>query len=285
MEITNSGPENILLDDLTKDGEVFWKDARYHESRDVEMETLKERSNYQDKKVRKKEEKLNRKEEEYKQKVEAEKCIIETEIKKDKNLKRMEKKKSKTKATSETKVQPKKRILKPYLRELPAAVKRLVGENFVLFPVDGDGACGPSSFAAWIYEGPTLGPHLARNINRLFVKHWDYWADKFNYPFIRNIGCGKQVKFENEKEPLQFFPDSKDGAFMWRGHEDFAIVANAYQMKITIITIRGMQDQNPEKIIIEPNPDFKNYAEISPGMISDMMILHEHNVHYSLIIP
>ena len=97
-------------------------------------------------------------------------------------------------------------------------MKRLLGDQFVLFPVDGDGACGPRSFAAWIYEDPTLGPHLARNINRLFIKHWDYWADKFAYPLIRDIGSGKKVIFKNEKELLKFFKDAEEGAFMWRGH-------------------------------------------------------------------
>ena len=46
-----------------------------------------------------------------------------------------------------------------------------------------------------------------------------------------------------------------------------------------------MEDQNPDTMIIEPNPDFKMYAEIPPRIISDMLILHEYNVHYSLIIP
>ena len=46
-----------------------------------------------------------------------------------------------------------------------------------------------------------------------------------------------------------------------------------------------MQDRFPQIKIIEPNPDFEKFAEISPGKISDMIILHEHNVHYSLIIP
>ena len=168
---------------------------------------------------------------------------------------------------------------------MPPAVKKIVGDSFVLFPVDGDGACGPRSFAAWIYEDPTLGPHLARNMNRLFVEHWDYWKDKFSYPFIRNIGLEKQIRCENEQELLKFFLDSKEGAFMWRGHEDFAVIANAYQIKITIITVKGMQDRFPQIKIIEPNPNFEKFAEISPGKISDMIIFHEHNVHYSLIIP
>ena len=239
METTESLEKSIQGHDLTKEGEVFWTDARELPNKDVEMEILKE------------------------------------EEKDDKELETKDKKVKKEQT----------KTLKPYLRELPHAVQQLIGERFVLFPIDGDGACGPRSFAAWIYEDPSLGPNLARNMNRLFVKHWDYWKDKFEYPFIRDIGLGEQVKCENEEQLLDFFLDSKDGAFMWRGHEDFAVIANAYQIKITVIIVNGMEDKNPQISEIEPNPDFKNHAEIVPGKVPDMMILHEKNVHYSLIIP
>ena len=125
--------------------------------------------------------------------------------------------------------------LKPFLKELPPVVRKKIGDRFVLFPVEGDGACGPRSFAAWIFQDPTLGPYLARNMNAQFVKHWNYWRDKFDYPFVRDIGIGKQKKCENEEELLEFFNNSEDGAYMWRGQEDFCLVANVFQLKITII--------------------------------------------------
>ena len=240
--------EVMEIDDYPEDGEVLLTPTEDNISNDVEMAT-QERDNYQDDGLEKNDRKRKDREGEYDEKNQEYK------------------------------------VLKPHLRELPTAVRKLLGEKFVLFPVDGDGACGPRSFAAWIYEDPTLGPHLARNMNRLFLKHWDYWSNKFAYPFIRNVGCGKKVICENEKELFEFFLDSEEGAYMWRGHEDFTIIANAYQIRITIITIKGMHDKNPETKIIEPNPDFQKYSEVAPGTIKDMIILHEHNVHYSLIIP
>ena len=176
-------------------------------------------------------------------------------------------------------------MLKPYLKELSPAIKELIGEGFVLFPIVGDGACAPRCVAAWVYEDQSLGPNLARNMNQLFVKHWYFWADKFNYPFIRNIGLGQEIICENEEQLLRFFMNSEKGAFMWRGHEDFVVIANAYQIKITLIKVHGLEDKNPEKIEIEPNPDFAKYAEVLPGKVLDMIILYEENVHYSLIIP
>ena len=284
METSDSTAKSMQIEDLTKEGEVFWMDARSDIGKDVEMKIFQERSDNKDEKIRMKDKQTNEKEAEYERNKEKGKNDKDIEDKKRKNQKKIEKKKTKTKQKKGEK-ERQNDVLKPHLRALPPAVKKIVGEDYVLFPVDGDGACGPRSFAAWIYEDPTLGPHLARNMNRLFVEHWNYWSDKFSYPFIWNIGLGKEIKCENEKELLKFFLDSEEGAFMWRGHEDFAIIANAYQIKITIITVRGMQDKHPEIKVIEPNPEFEKYAEISSGKIPDMVILHEHNVHYSLIIP
>ena len=72
---------------------------------------------------------------------------------------------------------------------------------------------------------------------------------------------------------------------MWRGHEDFTAVCNAYQFRIKIITVRGADDQNPIISIIEPNPDFLQCSEVPVGKVPDMVIFHEDESHYSLIIP
>ena len=79
--------------------------------------------------------------------------------------KQVEKKKSKTKQKIQKKQEKFMKTLKPFLRELLPAVQKLIGEHMVLFPVEGDGACGPRNFAAWVFQDPTLGPYLARKIN------------------------------------------------------------------------------------------------------------------------
>ena len=89
----------------------------------------------------------------------------------------------------------------------------------LLFPIEADGACGPRTFAAWIFQDPTLGPYLARNINMHFIKYWDYWEDFFSFPFIRDIRIGKQKKCNNKEELFDFFLNTSDGAYMWRVHE------------------------------------------------------------------
>ena len=175
--------------------------------------------------------------------------------------------------------------LKPYLKELPENCKQLVGEGYVLYPVSGDGACGPRCLAAWIFLDPTLGPYLARNINIHFVKNWNYWKDYFQFPFEREVGNGRMIKCENENELFDFLLNSDEGAFMWRGHEDFSVICSAYQFEAKVITITGEEDENPRVNIIKPNPELANLSKLPTGWIPEMVILHEENSHYNLIIP
>ena len=61
------------------------------------------------------------------------------------------------------------------------------------------------------------------------------------------------------------------------GHEDFAVICSAYQFEAKIITISGENDANPRVSRIEPNPELSR--------VSEMVLLHEENSHYNLIIP
>ena len=72
---------------------------------------------------------------------------------------------------------------------------------------------------------------------------------------------------------------------MWRGHKDCMAVCNAYQFSAKIITVRGLNDDNPEVTLIEPNPKFSDHSLVPAGTVPDMIFLHEYNSHYSLIVP
>ena len=117
------------------------------------------------------------------------------------------------------------------------------------------------------------------------MKYWEYWEKVFVFPFVRNVGNGTSVEINNKEELFNFLLNSNEGAFMWRGQEDFCVVANTYQFKIKIITIRGYDDENPVVNIIEPNPEFKQFSELPAGKVPDMTVLHEHDSHYNLIVP
>ena len=70
-----------------------------------------------------------------------------------------------------------KGALKPFLRQLPRIVKDLIGEGYFVYLIEGDGSCGLRKGAAWIFQDQSLGPYLAREINRIFVKNWAFWQD------------------------------------------------------------------------------------------------------------
>ena len=126
---------------------------------------------------------------------------------------------------------------------------------------------------------------MARNVNSLIVQNWDYWEDIFTFPFERDIGNGDKIKCEDEDELFEFLLNSKKGAYMWRGHEDFSVLCNAYQFQIKLITVTHTNDENPTVTIIEPNPDFADFSNCPAGNIPEMILFHVKNTHYDLIVP
>ena len=250
---------------------------------DHEKSILIERSNQQDEKVKRIQEKRDEEERLYKEKKQQEKLEAEKKEREAIELVKMNSKKLKNKTKNVKKKKEATLILKPYLRDIPDNIKHLLDNDHVLYPVKGDGSCGPRCLAAFLYQDQTLGPHLARNINLHFVQNWSHWKNFFELPFIREVGNGKSVKCDNEEELFEYLLNAKDGAYMWRGHEDFSVVAIAYQFNIKIITISGVNDMSPRVNIIEPNPDV--IGVVPSGTVPEMIILHEENSHYNLIIP
>ena len=236
-----------------------------------EVNDLKEDS-YTSKKREKREKREKKLLKKKQKKIESVKKLEEDKKKSDKKIKKQQKKEAKLK-------------LKPYLKEVPPNCKSIVGEDYILYPVKGDGACAPRCLAAWIFQDQTLGPYVARDLNTNFVNNWDYWKDKFEMPFIREVGNGRKVECKDEKELLDFLSNSEDGAYMWRDHEDFSLLSSLYQCNIKIITISGQNDPYPKVNMIEPNPELKSMNKYPKGYVPDLVLLHEKDLHYNLIIP
>ena len=285
METMDSEELIEVQHDLTDKDKVYWNDARKDVRKKEESEVLKERSQMQDNKVKQRQKRIE--EEEEKNKREKELKIKKSKEEQDlaKKQKSLEKSKAKNKGRSLRKKELKGSGLKPWLRELPKSCKQILGADFVIFPVKGDGACGPNCAAAWIHQDPSLGPYLARNINNYIVKNWEYYKNAITFPFQREVGNGKFVECQNEQELFSFLLNDSDSAYMWRDHEDFSAVSSTYQMKIRIITITSLDDPYPRVSIIEPNPALAAKSVHKQGLIPEMLLLHEENTHYSLIIP
>ena len=249
---------------------------------DDPKDILTERSKKWDEKVMRKNEKNDQEMQKFfSQKEEKEK---REKSNKGKNKKHAIRMKSKLK-NNEEKHGEKPELLKPYLKEIPQTIKKIIGEDFYLYPVVGDGACGLRAVAGWLFQDPSQGPYLGRNINEHYVSNWKYWKQFFAFPFEREVGNGEKKVFKTEKELFEFLRNSKDGAYMWRDHEDFAAICNIYQLKIKIITVGGWNDPNPVVSNHEPDPNFEsNDMQFPPGKISDMILYHLKDVHFDLIV-
>ena len=165
------------------------------------------------------------------------------------------------------------------LRELPDELKVLLGNNFVIYEIKSDGACGPRAAALWLSLDQSLGCNLAMEINSIYRNNWCYWKDKFSFPFKAAIGRGKDRTFNKAKELLEFLRTDQS-AYMWRGQEDFAVICTIYRLNIKIYK----PDGSPPTVLV-PLTDMPNPTNLPEGKVADLMILHEDECHFNLIVP
>lgn len=271
--------ELMDVDPPAKEKEIDEHAMEIDDNRDI----LIERSKMWDEKIMKKNQRVE--EEENKILKEKEEKSKRDQLEKQNQKKALEKQK-RIKSKVKNKLLKKKTVIHPYLRELPIGVKNLLGDNYLLYPVAGDGACALRSIAGWIFQDPSLGPYLGRNVNEHFVKNWHYWQSFFTFPHKRSIGNGKEKVFHDSKELFEFLSKAEDGAFMWRDHEDLAAISNIYKVKIKVVTVVNTMDQNPIVSIQEPDPNFDIIDEaFPPGQIPEIVLYHVKDLHYDLIVP
>ena len=159
----------------------------------------------------------------------------------------------------------------------------------VLYLVPGDGCCGPNCAAAFLFRDEVYGPSLRKQMNHFFA---DHWYDKYQYktqcsvddPFIHKLGGGGQIKFTEPVELIEYFKSSESSLYIWSDSEDLAILADMYQIKIKVITTKGIMDKNPSVNWIYPDVDLKKFAVLQNVELEDMTLLHENDVHFNLII-
>ena len=70
---------------------------------------------------------------------------------------------------------------------------------------------------------------------------------------------------------------------MWSDSEEISMIADIYQINIKIITI-NRADGIPTVNWVYPDPDLKQFADLKNANIDDMVMLHEDESHFNLII-
>ena len=252
-----------------------------------EENVLRERSKLMDEKVIKKQKKNDEEIENYlKKKENAPKDtenIKVTKQAKTKNILKQKKQMTKTdKNVNATKYESKN------LKEVPENCKHLVNKGDLVYTVPGDGACGPNSAAAHLFQDEGMGPILRKKMNAFFAKMF-YKKYQFktpcspDSPFKRRVK-NKIVEFTDPEELINFLKTSDDAMYMWSDSEDLTIIADMYQMRIKIITTKRAHDANPVVNWIHPDEDLAEEAELQNVEIQDMILLHENDIHFNLIV-
>ena len=246
---------------------------------DSDDEVLKKRSDMMDKKVIAKQKKNDEDVHDF-MKQKAERKIKEEESIKERKRQQSKSKKLKTKTNKKQ-----NQNLIPNIREVPESYRYLFNDDDVVYKVPGDGACGPNSASAHLFEDEVFGPKLRRNINLFWANHF---YRKYQYitpctqdtPFKRNIN-GKIFEFTDPEVLIEFLKTSDEAQYMWSDSEDLAILADMYQLRIKVVTTNR---EKPTVNWIYPDKNLAEYAELKDVEISDMILLHEDENHFDLVV-
>ena len=177
----------------------------------------------------------------------------------------------------------------PNIKDVPENCKHLVKKGDVVYVVPGDGCCGPNCGAAWLFKDEVFGKKLRSAMNIFFA---DHWYDHYQYlsqcspghPFIRKVK-GENICFEDPERLIEYLKTSEEAENMWSDSEDLAVLADMYQIKIKVITTKGEMDDKPTVNWITPDPAMTEYAELKEIGMEEMILLHEKDMHFNLVVP
>ena len=222
----------------------------------------------------------------------------ETQIKLDQERKGRKTRKQKSKNIRKNSNKAKKRKLSnenevlfkvPNLKTIPPGCQHLVNPGDIVYVVPGDGACCPNCAAAFFFHDEVFGPKLRRKMNEFFVKHYqkkykDICPCSDETPFVRNTSSG-EVTYTDPEELFKFLMSGdKKSDYMWSDSVDLVVIADMYQVNIKVITVKGSTDMNPTVNWFYPDKNMEQFAELRNVEQNDMILLHEDDSHYNLII-
>ena len=169
---------------------------------------------------------------------------------------------------------------KSYEKTLPQSVQQIVGNNYELDKMPGNGACGISSFAKHAFDDESLGPEIGRELNSEIAEHFWYYKQLLEFPYERPVGGAESVRFEEhqERELLDFLRNHPRNGYVWRGFMDMQALSNKYGMPIKIVSIKDNNDPKPKVERLEPDGDFEVKQKVA-----EMILLNTGQYHFDLI--
>ena len=199
------------------------------------------------------------------------------------NKKKLKKQKSKKKNKKENSVKNKSKVIPAKYENIFEEVGIKI-EEFCIFPVKGDGACGANSTALHCHRSQNLGPYVMRNVNEFIAKFWPFFQDFFQFPVTVKVGL-KTEQFENETMFLEFLKSDNRSGYMWMDHHGWQAVSNMYQISIHILTtgIMNMEEPKARWTHILPDTRLSRFSTIHKGL-PDMWLIHTDETHFDLLV-
>ena len=124
-------------------------------------------------------------------------------------------------------------------------------------------------------------------MNKFLAEHYEKYENIFpcseEEPFVRQLK-GQKITFKNPEELKMFLKTSEKAGYMWSDSEDLKLISDLYQIEIKIITSKGPLDENPSVNWISPDKNMNKFAELQDVEIEEMVLFHEHDQHFDLVV-
>ena len=92
------------------------------------------------------------------------------------------------------------------------------------------------------------------------------------------------MKYTDPKELVEYLATADEAKYMWTYSEDLAVISDMYQVRIKVITTKGIDDERPTINWIYPDAKLQQFAERKDVAIDDMVLFHEHDCHFNLVV-
>ena len=142
----------------------------------------------------------------------------------------------------------------PPYKPIPENLKKHFPEDHVLLGIKPDGACGVTCGAVHLFAQQNGGVEFRRHINKHIVAHWDYYRNKINFPYKRQVGVSGHFAEFNDPTEFQNFLLSSASDFLWSDSEEIQAICNMYQLRATVVKTPENKGDPPHHLSSRSRP-------------------------------
>ena len=157
-------------------------------------------------------------------------------------------------------------------------------EEYCIWSVEPDGACGSTCTAVHCHRDRKLGKYVRRNINEYLNEFWPFFKPHFQFPLEVRVGLTNR-EFQDDKSFLDFLKKDQQSGLVWMDHFGLQIVSNMYQISIHVLStgVPGLVEPRARWTHIEPDTRLSSFSTVHKGL-ADMWLIHVDEIHFDLLI-